>query len=575
MNPQQPQQLDQDVVRMAKAIREAESGNRPVTPQEGAGFGGASRYQYSHDTWKGVAQKYLGDANAPLSLENENKATYLRIKDWKDQGYNLGQVASMWNAGEGRPNAYRENHKGVNQYGVAYDTPSYAEKVAQNYQKLKGQGGGHYVPQGQDQPIPGMGGESVTPTEPQSFTEKLGQTGATFGTKLSGAIGDTFRGPNDPKDINAISGLIRGAGAVGGLIGDLTDNVLSSTPIVKEVYNPAMDAIGKGVGAAMNTEGGQKLTAQYQQFAEAHPELAGDISAGIDAATAIPLLKGFKAVKGGVMNKVDNVLRGKTDDVLEMVSEPLTPKNMANAVANRGVETKGLLKNVSVAPDPFEVKVADAVRANVKGFDPGKSLLHNIGATKTTVSTMSKKLKTEVKKAAGDSIYSYREFGNALNSIEMPVMIASDVTLSNAYNRVIAKAVEIAKKKKGKVENLLDVRQDFDRFINQQFPNLYSNQNLTPMRQAIKDVRNAITDFTVKSLPNDPGLKQSLFTQHLLLEAVENMAKRATKGSTKEVGTDALTRWEKGNPRKAGLIKAGGGAALNAAGVGGMIKILQ
>lgn len=129
--------LDPQVVSLAKAIRQAESGNRAVLPQEGAGVGGASRYQYTHDTWKGVAQKYLGDANAPLTSTNENKASYLRIKEWKDAGYNVGQIASMWNAGEGRPNAYAENWRGVNKHGVAYDTPAYARKVASAYQQFK------------------------------------------------------------------------------------------------------------------------------------------------------------------------------------------------------------------------------------------------------------------------------------------------------------------------------------------------------------------------------------------------------------------------------------------------------
>ncbi len=129
--------LDPQVVAMAKAIRQAESGNRAVLPQEGAGVGGASRYQYTHDTWKGVAQKYLGNPNAELNLENENKASYLRIKEWKDKGFNVGQIASMWNAGEGRPNAYRENWRGVNKHGVVYDTPAYAAKVARAYQQFK------------------------------------------------------------------------------------------------------------------------------------------------------------------------------------------------------------------------------------------------------------------------------------------------------------------------------------------------------------------------------------------------------------------------------------------------------
>ncbi len=128
------EQLDQNVVNLAKAIRQIESGNRAVAGKSGEL---ASRYQYTPGTWKSVASKYLGDPNAPVNLENENKATYLRIKDWKDAGYNVGQIASMWNAGEGRPNAYAENWRGTNKYGVKYDTPAYAEKVAKYYQELK------------------------------------------------------------------------------------------------------------------------------------------------------------------------------------------------------------------------------------------------------------------------------------------------------------------------------------------------------------------------------------------------------------------------------------------------------
>ena len=153
MNPQSS--LDPNVVRMAKAIRQAESGNREVLPQEGATVGGASRYQYTHDTWKEVAGRYLGDANSPLNLQNENKATYLRIKDWKDGGKTPSQIASMWNAGEGRPNAYRENWRGVNAQGIKYDTPEYVQKVRGFYEQDRGS-----APQMNNAP-PGIGPVNV------------------------------------------------------------------------------------------------------------------------------------------------------------------------------------------------------------------------------------------------------------------------------------------------------------------------------------------------------------------------------------------------------------------------------
>lgn len=129
--PAQPAQLDQNVVALMHAVRDVEtpSGNAVA----GASGELPSRFQYTSGTWKGVAQKYLGDANAPLNAANENKATYLRFKDWKDQGYKPYQIAAMHNAGEGRPDAYKDN-VGTNSFGVHYDTPTYVQKVMGNFQ---------------------------------------------------------------------------------------------------------------------------------------------------------------------------------------------------------------------------------------------------------------------------------------------------------------------------------------------------------------------------------------------------------------------------------------------------------
>lgn len=130
-------ELDPQVVALAKAIREHETGNRPI--QGGSGEL-ASRYQFLPDTWKAGAQKYLGDANAPLTLENENKVAYSQIKEWKDKGYNPGQIAAAWNAGEGSLTGDRwKTMQGTNSYGVKYDVPKYVNSVYANYEKFKPQ----------------------------------------------------------------------------------------------------------------------------------------------------------------------------------------------------------------------------------------------------------------------------------------------------------------------------------------------------------------------------------------------------------------------------------------------------
>jgi len=130
----EPKQLDQDAVNLAKAIRQHESGGNFTIKGKSGEFGA---YQFTQPTWKGYAKEVLGDENAPMTPQNQNKVAYTKIKKWKDEGKNVGQIASMWNAGEGRPDAYKENVRGVNKYGVNYDTPAYAKAVAINYQKLK------------------------------------------------------------------------------------------------------------------------------------------------------------------------------------------------------------------------------------------------------------------------------------------------------------------------------------------------------------------------------------------------------------------------------------------------------
>lgn len=97
-------------------------------------------YQYTPDTWNARSKKY--GVNVPLEQatpEQQNEVQYKWIKEMKDKGYNIGQIASMHNAGEGRPNAYQENFRGTNQYGVEFDVPAYARKVAEQYQQMKGQ----------------------------------------------------------------------------------------------------------------------------------------------------------------------------------------------------------------------------------------------------------------------------------------------------------------------------------------------------------------------------------------------------------------------------------------------------
>ncbi len=174
MYPQQ-ETLDQDVINLAKAIRAKESGGN-FNARGASGEYGA--YQYMPDTWKGGAQKYLGDANAQLTPENQNKVAYSQIKEWKDQGYNPGQIASMWNSGKPDPTG----NVGVNSKGVAYDTPAYVNGVYNEYQKVK-----------QSQPQPQQVSSQVEPVVQQPQRTGMEKTAGVLDTIFGGGkIGEAI-----------------------------------------------------------------------------------------------------------------------------------------------------------------------------------------------------------------------------------------------------------------------------------------------------------------------------------------------------------------------------------------------
>lgn len=119
-----------------------------------------SVFQFTPDTWRNYAGEVLGDPNAPLDEDTEANVVSGKVYKWLEQGYSPPQIASMWNAGQGEPDAYTgqfstgKPSKGVNkQYNVPYDVPAYAQKVdaytRETYKKLLSSGGS---PSGQDLP---------------------------------------------------------------------------------------------------------------------------------------------------------------------------------------------------------------------------------------------------------------------------------------------------------------------------------------------------------------------------------------------------------------------------------------
>lgn len=348
------QGLDPQIVNLAKAIRQTESqGNFQAKGASGE-YGG---YQFLPATWNATAPKY--GINVPLNQATpaqQNEVAYKQLAEWKQQNpsWNVGNFASAWNAGPGKPNAYLEGHTGTNSQGVAYDTPGYAAKVAQAYQQIKGQSNPEQAPPTSDTTTP-----TTQPAQPQGdllskasdilntiFPNK--NIGELLGTELAKATV-----PADQRQYVAPS-----KATVGGIGGDLLGDAAwlvgggEAAPAIKEAATGgrlipaalqgakagALSGTLGGAGNALSNGGNLVQAGQGAVTGGALGGITGGILGG--ATAALPGIVG-RISNGGIQSE-DNIVAGlnRTDPT---VADGLTKldKNAAQSEAVAGSILQG------------------------------------------------------------------------------------------------------------------------------------------------------------------------------------------------------------------------------------------
>lgn len=272
--------LDPSIVSLAKAIRQHETGNRQIAGSSGEAV---SKYQFLPSTWKVAAQKYLGDANAPMTGINEDKVAYYQIKDWKDKGYKPSQIAAAWNAGEGSLQGDRwKQMVGTNDYGVKYDVPSYVNNVL----KLYGKERDAYLAKQAQQPQQ----EQQTPTVSEATQQVLG----------SGDIGKTLGILSDLGfgAVQQVGKTIMGASSLGerGLTGLLKTLLPKSVEEKLGISQPASQmTTGAENLQAMSKQKGSPLEGVFDYDAQSKAQKVGQVGTEIGSY----LIPGTSALKVG------------------------------------------------------------------------------------------------------------------------------------------------------------------------------------------------------------------------------------------------------------------------------------
>jgi hypothetical protein len=407
--------LDPQIVNLAQAIRQVESNNNPTAVGKSGEYGA---YQFEPATW--AAKSAAAGVNVPLqqsTLQQQNEVAYKTLASWKQQhpDWNIGNFASAWNAGEGAPNAYQENHVGTNSMGVSYDTPGYAKKVADAYHAIKSNGGQQSNAQVPGVPAPGTntpsapvpgiappqapapqpqattpppaagsdpsGGffqglqEDLSGTNPDSIGTQIGNTLIGAGNFLFPSVGDAY---HDIKGDNKKT-LLQQAGDLGtSALG--AASLIPGLDVVADPLEAARGAEGavEAAGAATKTPGllarlAGSNTAKNVGYGAGYG-LSGSLGNGQTDPSKILENTALGAVGGGVLGKIGDTIGGaltsKAGEGAEsrLADQTNRLKTLSNSFKNNSTKDSNPISTLTENGLTKDLEVTQDGRVNAEGL---------------------------------------------------------------------------------------------------------------------------------------------------------------------------------------------------------------
>jgi hypothetical protein len=310
-------------------------------------------------------------------------------------------------------------------------------------------------------------------------------------------------------------------------------------------------AIKQGIIQGVKTGAGAGAAAGFG--AGLQDENAGVVDVGLDTAGGAVLggvtggaLGGATGATGNVVNRVLNRpnvveapiarLGGRTsgDAALDIVRPKLSvAEEKAALMARRGSET-GLLKRLTIAPQEKDLAIAEAARPFVKANNTPTGNIASLGAAVDDSAALVRQGLENSK-----AIWSKPQLKGVLNKISLDapefINVKSDTILANKFNNFKSAIFKLADKADKKAVGLLDLRQDFDALVKKAFPKIYEKDSeILPVVRAFRD---ALNEFTVSKLPEGKlptgqSIRDEWLKQHLLLQAMDNIAEKAPREGT-------------------------------------------
>lgn len=221
-----------------------------------------------------------------------------------------------------------------------------------------------------------------------------------------------------------------------------------------------------------------------------------------------------------VGDKLDQRAMAKTSELLK----PIMSQNekIAAVKKNRGVAPT-LFGELDISPSAFEKEVAKVAHPYIK---QGAGHVDNVANLNKGIETEAEALKAQI--AGKDPIFNRNQIRKQLMDMDPGPQVASDPVIAKNHELAVGKFLDFLENEKNNVSGALNARKKFDAWLIDEYPNLFSDQRLSPLKRSFKNIRNGVNEFIAKKIPNI-AYKDSLKKQSLLYEARDNLSERAVK----------------------------------------------
>ena len=347
-----------------------------------------------------------------------------------------------------------------------------------------------------------------------------------------------------------------GLGQAAGAYFDILGNVLGtgaqavSLLIPDEIEDPVKEKISQGFNYIVNSEGGKMFrelldkgmdaTKAHREVLMQHPDAGLILDSGLNlAALATPAARftpikdvditdslGTKIKVASAKKRIDN----KRKEALEITLPEETAERSLEMVENTTVG-KNILgrQTTNYEPTARELKMAkEAAKAGIKKDELYQESYNKI---QKRINFLGDSLISRLNQS--DAIIDSEDVTRYIETEALKVrmdnpIIASNAQLERTFEYVIEKAEQVIRAQESTPAGLLKARRELDNLIrNSDVKGLDATGQLNAKRLAARSVRKSMNEFVENATGGDLKVKESLYKQSVLYDALENVKEKA------------------------------------------------